>query len=298
MRAAKAIWLQSTLVIISLSIGAAQGSSAGPLADDSHAVTITFFAEDESGSPVNNLQVSDLSVRDNKKPPLSIVSLHSAENLPLRLGILIDNKPGLGVAYSKKQLDYEPTPKWAADFVEEMLSGPDDKAFIASYSTILHGTKFVSREQLQPVDINQFLQTDAPNFLGSRDAIRTACKEVFGDDPAGRERRVLIVALGFDQAGRSLSDDAQMISAAQRAGVKVLVFGGTVRLSAWSWFPLPAPRSLWTVAPETGGFAFSGPAHDTKRQIDSMYSLTYVPAEPYQAGQLRKLELKITTNKS
>ena len=129
------------------------------------------------------------------------------------------------------------------------------------------------------------------------------------------------MALGFDQAGRSLSDDAQMISAAQRAGVKVLVFGGTVRVPARSWYLCAehphSPQcenpwtfgqlggvaffptgSLWTVAPETGGFAFSGPAHDTKRQIESMYSLTYVPAEPYQAGQLRKLELKITTNKS
>ena len=73
MRAKKAIWLLSTLVITSPSIGAAQVSSAGPPDNDTHAVTITFFAEDESGKTVSDLQVSDLSVLDNGKSPLRIL---------------------------------------------------------------------------------------------------------------------------------------------------------------------------------------------------------------------------------
>jgi hypothetical protein len=181
--------------------------------------------EDELGNPVSNLQISDLSVLDNGKPPLHVVSLGNAKELPLRLGLLIDNNPGLGVNYSKKQLEYEPAPKWMIDSVEAMLTGPDDKAFIASYSTIRHGTTFMSRGQLQPIDLNQFLKADAPDFLGLRDAIRVACKEAFGADPAGRERRILIAVPGLAQVGRNLSDYGEAISAAQRAGVKVFISG-------------------------------------------------------------------------
>jgi hypothetical protein len=284
MRARKVIRLLSALAAIPLSIGAAQVSSAGSTANDPHAVTITFFVEDGTGNPVSTLQPSDLSVLDNKKPPLRVVSLGTAKELPLRLGILIDTNPGLGVSYSKKQLEYEPTPKWAFDLVEEMLTGPEDKAFIASYSTIRHGTTFVSRDQLQPIDLNQFLKTDAPDFLGSRDAIRIACKEVFGADPVGRERRILIVIPGAgDQVGRSLSDYSQTIAAAQRAGVKV---------SVATWY-----GSLQALVPETGGYDFSRQPQDSKSQIDSMYRLTYIPAAPYRSGELRRLDLK-TTNKS
>jgi len=274
----------SILVVMCLSTTIAQVLSASPPTNDPHAVTITFFVEDGTGSPVSNLQPSDLSVLDNKKPPLRVVSLGTAKELPLWLGILIDTNPYLGVMYSKKQLEYEPAPKWALDFVDEMLTGPEDKAFIASYSTIRHGATFVSRDHLQPNDLNQFLKADGPNFLGSRDAIRVACKEVFGADPAGQERRILIVIPGeINQAGRSRSDYSQTISAAQRAGVKVFVSG---------WY-----GSLQALVPETGGYDFSGQLQHIKSQIDSMYRLTYIPAEPYRSGKLRRLDLK-TTNRN
>jgi len=282
MRARKAIWLLSTFVAISGSIGAAQVPSDNSSPDDPHAVTVTFYTENELGNPVDNLQISDLSVLDDGKPPIRILSLGTAKELPLRLGLLIDNNPYLGVYYSKKQLQYEAAPKWVFDFVEGMLTGPDDKAFIASYSTIRHGATFVTRDQLQPIDLNQFLKTDEPDFLGSRDAIRIACREIFGADPAGRERRILIVLPVFDEAGRSLSDYSQTISAAQRAGVNVFVPG---------WY-----GSLQAIVSETGGYYFGWPEH-TKSQIDSMYSLTYIPAGPYKSGKLRRLDLK-TTNKN
>lgn len=294
MRAKKAIWLLSTLVVISPSIGAAQVSSAGPPVNDPHAVTITFFAEDEFGNPISNLQLSDLSVLDDGKSPLRMLSLGSARDLPLRLGILVDNNPGRGVNYSKKQLEHEHAPKWAFDFVEEMLTGPNDKAFIASYSSLRHGTKFVGRDQLQPIDLNQFVKTDIPDFLGTRDAIRSASKEVFGEDPGGQERRILIVIPGADdQAGRSLSDYPQTISAAQRAGVKLFIW------SCCSWSE-PSRRTVGmrALVSETGGSDFSSQVQHTKSQIDSIFSLTYIPERPYQSGMLRKLELKIATNKN
>jgi len=291
MRASKASRLLFALATIPLSLVNGQVPSSAQPANDPHAVTVTFYAEDELGNPVSNLEISDLSVLDNGRPPLRIVSLGSAKEMPLRLGILIDNNPGRGVYFSKKQLRYEAGPKWAFDFIDEMLTKPEDKAFIASYSTIRHRTTFVGRDQLQPIDLNQFLQTDS-DFLGTRDAIRIASKEVFGDDPAGQERRILIVVGGYDdQAGRSLSDYPQTIFAAQRAGVKVFLWGCCL------WIE-PSRRTVGNSAlvSETGGSDFIPLLQHTRSQIDSMYSLSYVPAGPYQPGALRKLDLKVTTN--
>jgi hypothetical protein len=293
MRASKAIWLLSVLATLLLSIPAAQVSPADSPAKGPHAVTVTFFVDDNRGNPVSNLQLSDLSVLDDGKPPLRLVSFGTAKELPLRLRILLDTNPGRGVYYSKKQLEYEAAPKWAFDFVEEVLTGPDDKAFIASYSTIRHGTTFAMRDQLKPIDLNQFLKTDVSDFLGTRDAIRIASKEVFGDDPAGQERRVLIVTPGADeQAGRSLSDYPQTIVAAQRAGVKVFIWG----CCPWS-DPSRRSAGMSALVAETGGSDLSSQLWHTKSQIDSMYRLSYIPAEPYQPGKLRRLDLKIKTDK-
>ena len=112
MRARRAIWLLSALATVPLSIPAAQVSPADSPANDPHAVTITFLAEDELGNPVGNLQISDLSVLDHGKPPMRIVSLGSAKDLPLRLGILIDNNPFYGIYYSDKLPEYDHTPQW------------------------------------------------------------------------------------------------------------------------------------------------------------------------------------------
>jgi hypothetical protein len=311
MRARGAIPLLAAFAIIPLSIAAAQAPSAGSPANDPHAVTVTFLAEDELGNSVSNLQISDLSVADNGQPPMRIVSLGSAKDLPLRLGILIDNNPFYGLYYSDKLPEYDHTPQWVLDFAEEMLTGPDDKAFIASYSSVQHGAVFVSRDQLRPIDLAHFLKSDAPVYFGVGEAVRAAC-DVFSADPAGRERRILIVIAGSDRQVGSEElrhyqtiADQNISAAAERAGVKVFTFGWMASdhpgKGPLVYDPVYQPIYGWF---ETGGWVLTRQPDPSswfkllKSQIDSLYSLTYVPAEPYQPGKRRKLDLKITTNKS
>jgi len=307
MRDGNAVRLLAALAIIPLSIGAQVSSERSP-GSDAHAVTVTFFAEDEDGSPLTNLQLSDLSVRDNGKPPLRLVSLASAKELPLQLGILIDTNPDRGLhqrsatAFQQFEHDWhESVGEAAVDFARQMMTGPEDKAFIATYASIQHGTTFVTRDQLRPIDLNQFLEENAPDFLGFRDAVRVACTKVFGADPATRERRILIVTPWA--GGRSLSDYSQTLSAAQRAGVKVFILGGVIFLDRGSMVGRGDVGWGELIGPETGGYWLQTPKpaewfEHIKTEIDSMYSLTYVPTEPYQSGKLRKLDLKIATNKS
>lgn len=77
-------------------MAAAQVPSVEPAANDPQAVNITFFAEDESGIQFSILQIPTLSVLENGKPPVRIVSFgkrsaaaarDSDQNQSLPLGI-------------------------------------------------------------------------------------------------------------------------------------------------------------------------------------------------------------------
>src|SRR2546429_8873714 len=53
-------------------------------------VNVLFIATDKHGKFVRNLNESDFSILDDKRPPDSIVSFNRQTDLPLRLGLLID----------------------------------------------------------------------------------------------------------------------------------------------------------------------------------------------------------------
>jgi len=303
MRARKAIRLLFVSATVLLSIGAAQVSSTRAPTGDPQAVTVTFFAEDEHGNPVTTLLPSDLSVRDNGKPPLNIISLGSAKDLPLRLGILINTnrsrqgwplKPARYDQFVRAGLDL--TQKAVLDFLQQTMTRPEDTAFIATYASLRRGATFVARDELQPIDLGQFLEGDAPDFIGMYDAVRIASTEVFGPSPVLPERRILIVFPGRE--GRSLSDNSETVFAAERAGVRVL-FAECLDVDAIGEFH----RTDWGIA-QTGGCPVAVPTlglpewfGELKSQIDSMYSFAYIPEGPYQPGKLRRLDLKIPANK-
>lgn len=61
--------LLSIWATIHLSIAVAQAPQVTASATDPNVVTVMFFVDDNRGNPVSTLQLSDLSVLDNNKPP-------------------------------------------------------------------------------------------------------------------------------------------------------------------------------------------------------------------------------------
>ena len=79
--------LISALFAIPLCVAAAQAPHDVLPKNDAE-VTMPFFVLDKHGNSMSTMV--DLSVLDNKMSAQSVVAVHSAKELPLRLGVLID----------------------------------------------------------------------------------------------------------------------------------------------------------------------------------------------------------------
>jgi VWFA-related protein len=102
-----------------------------------------FFSVSSHGRMVNDLQQSDIRVLDDNKPPERVVQFASQSKLPLRLALLVDTSGSVHNRFSFEK-------HAAVKFVEKMLSGDSDLAFIAGFSNDTTVTQDFSRE---PADL-------------------------------------------------------------------------------------------------------------------------------------------------
>jgi tetratricopeptide (TPR) repeat protein len=86
-----------------------------------------FFGVTSGGHIVTDLEVNDIKVRDDNKPPEKVVQFTPQSKLPLRIGILIDTS---GSVQSRFSFEKHP----AAKFLQQMLSNPADLGFVAGFS--------------------------------------------------------------------------------------------------------------------------------------------------------------------
>lgn len=224
---------------------------------------------------------------DDKQPVQRIVALRGAKEMPLRIGLLIDTSDSQGSSRL-----YVPGVKAAFDFLNQLLSGADDKVFIMPFEAVPHGTGFMNRDELMKAKVNL-----RPGGAGAiYDAVNLACTERMRTDSLQVFRRVLVLLSdGDDNISHATRSDA--IAAAQNAGTVIYTIStGTYR---------KGDKVLELMASETGGDAFSGLSETDmpkvfakiKTKIEQMYSVTYVPPDASKAGQFRSVELKITSDK-
>jgi VWFA-related protein len=253
---------------------------------------VSLIVEDGHGVPVSGLAPSDLSILDNKKPPQSVVSLRTAKQMPLQLGLLIDTSS------SQAGSDlYLPGLKAASAFVNQALIGPDDRAIIMTFSAATNASGFMDRDELR-----QF-KVDATPGRGTAlyDAVYFSCRQRMKGDPVQTARRVLIV----------ISDGEDNLShVTPREAIAAALEGGTVIFAvstdtARAGIETRGDRALEKFASETGGRAFLelSPKDLPKvfaqieADIEHMYSVTYVPAESGKPGSFQPIEVKPTSNK-
>jgi Ca-activated chloride channel family protein len=278
----------SSFVVVFAGILAAQANPSPSLEDrQMPSVTMPFVADDGHGRPITGLSSSDLSVFDDKQPVRRIVALRGAKEMPLRLGLLIDTSNSQGSSPL-----YVPGVKAAFDFLNQLLSGPDNKGFIMTFDTVPHGTGFMNRDELMQAKVNL-----RPGGAGAiYDALILACTERMRTDSLRVARRVLVLLSDGDD-NMSHATRSEAIAAAQNAGTVFF----TVSTGAYR----KGDKVLEMMASETGGDTYSS-LSDTdmpkvfakiKTKIEQMYSVTYIPPEASKGGQFRSVELKITSDK-
>jgi Ca-activated chloride channel family protein len=250
-------------------------------------VSVPFVVDDGHGNPVTGITPADLSIFDDKKAPQNVVALRSAKEMPLRLGLLIDTSNSQGSSAL-----YAPGVRAASDFLIQVLSNPDDKAFIVSFSDKLHETNFMNRDEFL-----KFKLTLYPGGASALyDAINLACAERMKTDLTQPARRVLVILSDGDD-NMSRITRSETIAVAQGTGTVIFTISTGQQ-------PL-GDKVLRRLTLETGGYSFSNlnPADmpkvfaEIKARIERMYSVTYLPAESGTQGQFRSIELKITSNK-
>jgi len=114
-----------------------------------NAVSVPFYVNDAHGVPATGITQADLLILDDRKPPQSVVGFRKGNELPLRLGVLIDKSNS-----QRQNKLYRPGLEAASAFLNDALTGPDDKAFVVTFDTVPKATGFMDRNQLGALRID------------------------------------------------------------------------------------------------------------------------------------------------
>lgn len=255
--------------------------------------TALFFSVSQHGHHVNDLSLGDIEIRDDDKPPQRILQFTQQSRLPLRLGLLIDTSDSV-----EKRFQFE---KLASErFIEQVLTGPSDLAFVAGFNGVVSVTQDFTRDPGSLANGVERLTNSGQTALF--DAVSFACWKLAAYPDEGRVARVLVV-LTDGEDNSSAKSLKRAIEVAEAAGVAVY----TLSTSASSGRPpydTDADRVLKGLAQGTGGDAVFPARLRSLDQylaklpdvIRSRYMIAYRPAGFVPNGKYRTVQLSVEKN--
>jgi Ca-activated chloride channel homolog len=247
--------------------------------------TALFFAVSSHGHMVSDLQLSDVKISDDKKPPEKIFEFLPQSKLPLRLALLIDTSGSVQDRFAFEK-------RAAGKFVQKVLNGTSDLGFVAGFSgetTVMHDFTADTTELRE--GINQLKSGGGTSLF---DAVTYSCRKLAEYPEAGRAALVLvIISDGEDNSShRSLK---QTIEQAETTGVTIY----SVSTSESASVQTDADRVLQVLAERSGGEAmFPGDLITFEKFLDklrelirSRYLLAYKPADFTPDGKYRAIRV-------
>ena len=256
-------------------------------------VSLTFHAADAHGLPINDLQLSELSLLDNGKPPRKVLDFRVLQDFPIRAGILMDTSESMEKTRAGDRAI-------AIKYVQRLLRQKTDQAFVVNFGVL---SKISQPWTNDPAALaegirNRVLTTDGgSHFAGTAvlDAIYRTCLGQFGHiDNAASGNFILLFSDGEDNASRAPLKLA--VDTCQHSNTAVYVF----RPRSTSSFPT-GPESLMELTTQTGGRIFLDADNDDEIDNDlrlieadlrNQYRLIYKPAELKRDGSFHRIELR------
>lgn len=244
-----------------------------------------FFAVSTHGHMVSDLQLSDIQVRDDKKPPEKIYEFIPQSKLPLRLGLLIDTSGSI-----QDRFNFEK--RAAGKFVEKVLNGTSDLGFVAGFSSETTVTRdFTANAADLREGIDQLKNGGGTSLF---DAVSFSCRKLWEYPEAGRVALVLVV-LSDGEDNSSHRNLKQVIQQAESTGVTVY----SVSTSQSASVQTDADRVLQLLAERSGGEAmFPGDMMTFEKSLEKLrelirdrYLLAYKPADFVPNGQYRAVHV-------
>jgi VWFA-related protein len=243
---------------------------------------------DRNGHLVTGLPKSAFSVFENGK--LQTISRFKAEDVPVSLGLIIDNSGSMREKRKKVE-------KAALDLVE--ASNKEDEVFVVNfndtpYLDLPHEKDFTS-------DIEEMKEAlariDSRGGTAMRDAINVSINHL--KEKAHRDKKVLVVITdGVDNA--SMVSLEKLVMSSQQAGVLIYAVGLLTEEDRRD--AKKAQRELSALVEATGGEQFYPKelaevdtiAQQVAHDIRNQYTIEYSPSDTALDGKFR--EIKITVN--
>lgn len=248
-------------------------------------VNVLFIAMDKHGKFVRDLNQNDFNILDDHKPPQSIVRFSQETDLPLEIGLLVDNS---GSVNSRFQFEQEA----AIGFLQHTLRPHYDHAFVVgfnSHAKVLQD--FTDNVSLLAAGI-QRMQDGGGTAL--YDAIYNTCKEKLVRDDSDRPVRKALIIVSDGEDNQSEHTLNQAIWMAERAQVIIYTIS-----TDDSGLILRGDRILEEIANSTGGRSFfpfkmkdiKSSFSAIEDELRSQYNVSYHPADFDANGHFRSIEI-------
>lgn len=244
-----------------------------------------FFSVSNHGHMVDGLQLSDIQVRDNNKPPARIIQFVSQSKLPLRLALLIDTSGSV-----KGRFKFEKAA--AVKLIQKVMKNSTDIGFVAGFSLDVTVTQDFTAD---PAQLSAGLEKLSSGG-GTRvfDSVSFACRKLADNPERERVARVLVL-LTDGEDNSSLRRLKQTLEDAETSGVTIY----TVSTKENDGPKTDADRVLEALAERSGGDAmFPGDLSFLGRTLDrlgdlisSRYLIAYSPADFVPDGSYRTIRI-------
>jgi Ca-activated chloride channel homolog len=248
-------------------------------------VNVVFTAMNGHGKFVRDLSQSDFRVLDNNRPPQSILDFRRETNLPLRVGLLVDDSGSVKSRFTFEQ-------NAAISFLRQVVRAGTDRAFVIGFNSHSKLMKDFTDNTVQLSSAIDNLRAGGGTAL--YDAIYLACKEKLLKTGDSRPVRRAIIVLSDGEDNQSQVGLGTAIQMAQRAEVVIYAIS-----TDDSGLVLRGDGVLEQLANSTGGRAFfpykmndiTKAFSAIEEELRSQYSLAYKPADLSADGRYHSIEI-------
>jgi Ca-activated chloride channel homolog len=250
-------------------------------------VILTFHAADAHGLPINDLQLSDLTLLDNNIPPAKILDFQLEQNFPIRAGILIDTSRSMSAHLDRDQ-------SIATQYAQQLLRQQTDQAFVLNFDRTTHP---IQPWTSSPTSLTTAIHVPThPDPIGGTalfDALYAACHSYFGAiDHRSSGNFILLFSDGEDNA--SFLDLETAVDMCQRTNTAIYAFSSNPHDGSFH----PGTATLAQLAIQTGGTVFHDDDPDVstdlriiEANLRNQYRLVFRPATLAHDGAFHPITL-------
>jgi len=255
-------------------------------------VNVLFVAA-HNGEPVADLSRNDIVVRDDGKAPKAILGFRNEQELPLRVGVVIDTSSSVTSRFRFEQAA-------ASAFFRQAMKRNNDLGFVMGFEN--HSTvtqDFASDPDLLSQGVEELTIGGGTALY---DAVRAACQKLRNRPEQDMVARVLVVLSDGDNNVGDVTLE-RAIDAAQESEVTIYTISTNYKTMSAGAPNLAADRdnsNLRKLAEQTGGRVLfpSHPKDMAKafvkigEELRSRYAVSYKPADFMPDGRYRKIKIE------